>query len=98
MNDLNKLLEICFGISISMPFIGFGIQSSINKKINKREKYLKKLNKLIDKPVLVILDNIERIRKDSWEIIKTLQKLAELDNFIFLLSLKIKKVKWSFSN
>lgn len=41
---------------------------------------------------LITIDNIERIGKKSWEIIKTIQKLSELDGFIFVLSMNKSKI------
>lgn len=49
------------------------------------EKAIKILNKTFSKTTLLIIDNIERMNEKSWEIIRTIQKLTILDNFIFLL-------------
>lgn len=62
-------------------------------KLVDKDDAIKKLNKYINKPTLVIIDNIERLDKDSWEIIKIIQKLQSLENFIFVLPINVNKLK-----
>lgn len=53
---------------------------------------------IIKDPTLIVLDNIERIGKNSWEIIKAIQKLTIIDNLIFLLPMNKDKLNNSYGN
>lgn len=58
-----------------------------------------KLNDCIKEPILIIVDNIERIGENGWEILKTIQRLAMLNNLIFVLPMnKDKLVKEKLGN
>lgn len=65
-------------------------KSYIKKDI---EYFIKKINKKFTKPILVVVDNIERIGSGWWEIIKIIQKLVALDNFIFVIPMYKEKLK-----
>ncbi len=90
-NKAIRIVKKCFCIIFNIYFL-----SRINQKYNlllskllykkpTHEKAIKILNKTFSKPTLLIIDNIERMNEKSWEIIRTIQKLTILDNFIFLL-------------
>ena len=77
---------------------------AINEVVqNKKRKKQKKLSK-IDydqaiaeiseelEPTIIVFDNVERIGKQAWEIIKTIQKLAAFANFVFVLPMNKSKL------
>lgn len=71
-----------------------GIDIKIDEKNNLSvEDSIDTLNKYINKPVLVVLDNIERIGSSWWDVIKIIQKLVVLENFIFLLPVYREKLQ-----
>lgn len=45
------------------------------------------------KPTIVFLDNIERLGKDSWEILKAISKLSEIDNILYIFPMNLSKLK-----
>ena len=70
---------------------------------NKKKEKQKKLSKIdYDKeiteiskqlePTIIVFDNVERMGKQAWEIIKTIQKLAVFANFVFVLPMNKNKL------
>lgn len=53
------------------------------------EKSLNEISKKI-KPTIVFIDNIERVGPNSWEIMKALVKLSQIDNLILVLPMHIR--------
>lgn len=100
-NSENKLIKICrsfynhFFSSLIDKIIGSDLPKSEKKELTKNE-CIEKLNNEINEPTLVIVDNIERLGNDALEIIKVIQKLTILNNFIFLLP--INKNTLDFTN
>ena len=43
-------------------------------------------------PTIIVFDNVERMGKQAWEIIKTIQKLAVFANFVFVLPMNKNKL------
>lgn len=72
----------------------------LTKLFNKNEKnfysnLIEKVNKKIKKPIIVCLDNIERI-EDKWlEVIKTIQIFSSFKNFVFILTMNKSQIKFS---
>ncbi|MDE5617391.1 MAG: KAP family NTPase, partial [Ureaplasma sp.] len=84
---IKKSLFVIFNIYF-LPRINQKYNLLLSRLLYKKpthEKAIKILNKTFSKPTLLIIDNIERMNEKSWEIIRTIQKLTILDNFIFLL-------------
>ena len=45
-------------------------------------------------PTIIVFDNVERMGKQAWEIIKTIQKLAVFANFVFVLPMNKNKLSF----
>lgn len=90
----NKLLSTK---KIIKNIINYIIVPSINSKLRislpsiKDEKNIKKISDNITVPTLVIIDNIERLGHNAWEIIRVIQKLSISRNLVFLLSVNKEK-------
>ncbi|BDV02542.1 MAG: hypothetical protein HPAVJP_4310 [Candidatus Hepatoplasma vulgare] len=72
----------------------------INIDINKIDIERKENENIIDyfkktsiEKTIVFFDNIERIGKKSWEILKAIFKIQQFDNFVFVLPMNIKGFK-----
>lgn len=80
-------------ISIVNKFIGTSFKID-NKKLEDLhiDDVINKLNNYIEEPILIIVDNIERIGENGWDILKTIQRLAMLNNLIFLLPMNKEKL------
>lgn len=90
LKDKVKKWFISFLNTIPLSVLNNTIGTSLEIKNNdlkdlNTDDIIKKLNKYIKEPVLIVIDNIERIGENGWEILKTIQRLAMLDNLIFLL-------------
>lgn len=80
-------------ISIVNKFVGTSFKIN-NKKLEDLhiDEVIDKLNNYINEPILIIVDNIERIGENGWDILKTIQRLAMLNNLIFLLPMNKEKL------
>lgn len=92
-----KMLFINFLNSFTFSILNGAIGLSFKiggKKLEElpTDKIVDKLNKHIKVPILVIIDNIERIGENGWEILKTIQRLAMLNNLIFVLPMNKNKL------
>lgn len=68
--------------------------NSTNKNTeNKLKKHSENSNYL----TVIFLDNIERLGKNSWEIIKSIQRLTSLENYIFVMPMNKDKLNDSQS-
>lgn len=82
----NSLISVINAVPLNMANKVLCTNIKIKKiKEPSIDKCIKILNKHISKPILIVLDNIERIGSNWWDIIKIIQKLVVLDNFIFVL-------------
>ena len=45
-----------------------------------------------EKKIIIFIDNIERLGKNSWEVLKALGKLSQLKNFLFILPMNADKM------
>ena len=70
-----------------------------NKKKEKQKeldeiKYDQAIAEISEKldPTIIVFDNVERMGKQAWEIIKTIQKLAVFANFVFVLPMNKNKL------
>lgn len=61
------------------------------KSLTQKERNISNLNKYISKTTLLVIDNIERLGKNAWEIIRIIQRLSELKNLIFVLPMNLIK-------
>ncbi|CRX37091.1 / / hypothetical protein / 586887:588569 Forward [Candidatus Hepatoplasma crinochetorum] len=61
------------------------------KEINETEKIIDNISNDLE-PTLIIFDNIERIGKSSWEILKAIFKISQIDNFCFILPMNLNKL------
>ncbi|BDV03770.1 MAG: hypothetical protein HPPSJP_4910 [Candidatus Hepatoplasma scabrum] len=64
------------------------------KEINEIDEIINNISKDIE-PTLVIFDNIERIGKYSWEILKAIFKISQIDNFCFILPMNLNKLNYN---
>lgn len=64
------------------------------KEINETEKIINNISNDIE-PTLIVFDNIERIGKYSWEILKAIFKISQIDNFCFILPMNLNKLDQS---
>lgn len=95
-----KVVNVFIDILNATILYRFNVAKSWNFSNLKKIKESRNLDNLVnklkkslgDKTILVILDNIERIGVNSWEIIKAIQKLSVVKNFIFLLPMDITKM------
>ncbi|CRX37085.1 / / hypothetical protein / 586887:588569 Forward [Candidatus Hepatoplasma crinochetorum] len=104
-NTKNELKEKFIKLSINLfnatalSWINkFGYMNFENIKKNIKEKKKGDIENLFIniskeiKPTLVIFDNIERIGKYSWEIMKAIFKISQIDNLCFILPMNINKL------
>lgn len=56
------------------------------KKVDKTWKHIKNNSE----PTIIIIDNIERLGKHSWDLLKTLLRLQEFNNFLLILTTNLK--------
>lgn len=99
LNLKNKAKDKFFTFLNQVPLsiVNNAIGTSLKIKENQlkelhSDKIIDSLNKYINKTILVIVDNIERIGENGWEILKTIQRLAMLNNLIFLLPMNKAKL------
>lgn len=74
--------------------IGIDLKKINNEKIDikKYEENLKEIKVKLEKTI-IFFDNVERVGKESWEIIKAIFKISQIDNFVFILPMNTKKMK-----
>ncbi|AHK22643.1 KAP family P-loop domain containing protein [Candidatus Hepatoplasma crinochetorum Av] len=92
---LKKFGRLFFNATVLSWANNFG-KLDLEKIKPKEEKEIKNL--LLDisniiEPTLIVFDNIERIGKYSWEILKAIFKISQIDNFCFILPMNTKKLK-----
>ncbi|MGL4183965.1 MAG: P-loop NTPase fold protein [Metamycoplasmataceae bacterium] len=73
-------------------FAGIEISKFEEKNLTTEEQIIK-MQEIIKEPILIILDNIERLEEDCWEIIKAIQKMSIYKNFLFVLPMNKNKLK-----
>ncbi|MGL5358084.1 MAG: P-loop NTPase fold protein [Metamycoplasmataceae bacterium] len=73
-------------------FTGMEIPKIEEKNLNNEEQIIE-MQKIINDPILIILDNIERLEEDAWEIIKAIQKMSIYRNFLFVLPMNKDKLR-----
>ncbi|MGL5521784.1 MAG: P-loop NTPase fold protein, partial [Metamycoplasmataceae bacterium] len=59
---------------------------------DEEKEIIKEINKEIYEPVLIFLDNIERLEENTWEVMKAIQKMSSLKNFMFVLPMNRKNL------
>lgn len=84
------------GMEIANQFIANNIKIDIKKvyhntKLDQPEEKIFSLE--LEKPIIVFIDNLERMGKDSSEIVKLIYKLRKIDNLFFVLITNIDKLK-----
>ncbi|MGL4616652.1 MAG: hypothetical protein ACRCUM_00275, partial [Mycoplasmoidaceae bacterium] len=82
INNLSKsilepIINNFFGIAIKMH------KDDISKSIEDINYFPKSI---------IVFDNLERMGKKSWEIIKLIQKLSRIKNFVFILTMDVDKI------
>ncbi|MGL5358081.1 MAG: hypothetical protein ACRC9U_03445 [Metamycoplasmataceae bacterium] len=90
--DIYKILKELFNKKIEIKE-----ENKKEKEQNKEKKSfhisLEEINSMIE-PSIIVFDNIERMGKHSWEIIKTIQQLSIFDNLLFLLPINKSQLKF----
>lgn len=90
----NKIFKT--GMEIANQFIANNIKINITEVIqNIKNDYPegKTLSLSLKEPIIVFIDNLERMGKDSSEIVKLIYKLRKIDNLFFVLITNIDKLK-----
>lgn len=90
MKYINKIVVSFGGKDLSNAYKMWCSQDALTE--------LEKINNKLKETILIFVDNIERLGNDSWEIIKVIQKLSMMNNFIFILSVNKENVFNSLSN
>jgi hypothetical protein len=79
-----------------MNFFGFGVSTESKKSEKEQtEKEVKKYWKLIEEnaePTIIFVDNIERLGSFTWDLLKSIIKLQEFDNYLIVLPMNINKL------
>ncbi|MGL4617178.1 MAG: P-loop NTPase fold protein [Mycoplasmoidaceae bacterium] len=69
------------------------VNNTLNTNIKMHKKNVNaKAKKTKFKKSIIVFDNLERMGKRSWEIMKLIQKLSNIDNLIFILTMDIDKI------
>lgn len=76
--------------NVILSWINKFLRSNFKPRTQKN-KNIFTLNKYINKTTLLVVDNIERLGKNAWEIIRIVQRLSELKNLIFVLPMNLSK-------
>ncbi len=81
------------------PRMAFVIDEYIDKKNNKMFIDYDELSKCFTnfERTIVFIDNIERLGKDAWEVLKSIWRLSERDHFLFVLPMHQKMLNKSIS-
>ncbi len=88
-SSLNTLI-----ISMINKTLGTDLEKISTEKSN--EEIMKNLENL--PKTIIFFDNLERVGKGSWDILKAIQKLSILNNFIFILPMNKKRMIDPFQN
>ncbi len=96
-NEITKYLckfasFLIFNVAENFIEKKLGIELNLNEiKLSKKD-VISKLNTEIESTIIV-LDNIERLGKYSWEILKALQKLSKINKFVFIMPMNLSYLK-----
>ncbi|BDV03225.1 P-loop NTPase fold protein [Candidatus Hepatoplasma crinochetorum] len=94
LNKLHKFAIKFFNATVIawINYFGkFNFEKFKIKDLNETEIIVNEISKSIE-PTLIIFDNIERIGKYSWEILKAIFKISQIDNFCFILPMNINRL------
>jgi hypothetical protein len=85
-----------WNLKFEMNFFGFGVSAEKKKSEKEQtEKEVKKYWKLIEEntePTIIFVDNIERLGSFTWDLLKSIIKLQEFDNYLIVLPMNISKL------
>ncbi len=83
-------------ITLSKPIY----KEILKKSFGKLDKKFDKTNisnawkkQIKERKIIIVLDNIERLGKHSWEVFKAINKISILDNFVFILPMDLDFLK-----
>ncbi len=90
---ISKKLFNATALSWTNRFLGTDFNKIATEDNNSIETLIENFNsKKNDVKTLIFIDNVERLGKSSWEVIKAIVKLAQLKNFIFILPMHVPKM------
>lgn len=78
--------------TIILPWANKLLSTELKLDELNQEDYIKQIDDFNNEPTLIVVDNIERIGANSWDIIRSIQKLLIIKNLLFLLPINIKKI------
>ncbi|MGL4647415.1 MAG: P-loop NTPase fold protein [Mycoplasmoidaceae bacterium] len=78
---------------VIIPMINGTLKVAIDKFNDSLESKINDFAKLFDEPILIIIDNIERLNAQAWDVIKFISKLAIIPNFCFVMPMNAYKLQ-----